>query len=212
MASSGFYNLAAQASGAGQARGQQAMDFLSRAWAERIRKEQEWQRALANWKQRRAMKKAEDASTGGKYGKTGAGIGGALGLALAIPTGGASLAILPALGASAGGQIGGAFDQGPGQLNYDVMRRGAGDLAMMENPLYKGGQGSMTSSYNPWYEAAMQKGNAGGGDGEGEGLQPMSSGQKTAEKIKAKIGGLTDWKPKLHPFWNPLGQEKEETA
>jgi hypothetical protein len=201
-----FYRLAAMASGTGAQRGQQGMDFLQRAYAAQLMKDENFRRALGEWKQRRAQKKAEEKSTGGMFGKAGAGVGAAAGLALAIPTGGASLAILPALGAAGGAAIGGAFDRGPGQVDYQGLSRGANQLAMMENPLYsarsKGG-GAVVDPYNP--NPRGWRGTPPEGAEAAPEMKPMTHGQQTAQKVKAKITS-PNW-------WNPFGdvfQRKDE--
>lgn len=70
------------------------------------------QQRMAEVKAREARKKAEGSD--GLGGKVGAGVGAALGLGLALPTGGLSLLVAPALGAGLGTTLGGIFDKAPG--------------------------------------------------------------------------------------------------
>lgn len=108
--------------------------------------------------QRRAARGSSDSGA-----LTGAGIGGVLGAALAIPTGGLSLAAVPAMaaagsaGAGVGSTIGGLFDESPAQgmrMGQSLMNLGYRGLGMMNqaqqlglmspvrtipNPLYMGG-------------------------------------------------------------------------
>lgn len=152
--------LAGLASSAGANRSALALNYYDRAWRNREQERQDFQRALHEWKQKRAARKAEarEDSEGGLWG---AGGGAALGLVLAPFTGGASLALVPAL-AGAGGAIGGAFDD-PSGFNAQQFSSGLQQVGSMVNPYFKGGRGGteMTQAYNPWMEAMMEGGGAG---------------------------------------------------
>ena len=146
MAASDFNATALMAGNIAARRGGQASDFFSRALMEQNRKRQQVDDSLATIRERRALKKAEASDDGAMIG---GGVGLAVGLALAIPTGGASLLTLGAAGMAAGSTIGGAFDD-PAGLNTEMLTQGAGQLAGMQNPWYKGPSATPEmDAYNP---------------------------------------------------------------